>query len=142
MTKKSFQAKYFPKVILSLLSLFIIFSPLFVFAQDGTINEKPDGTINKPSIKYDIKIENPFKSKDVEGLLKAIVNEILMPIGAVIATIMVIYAGFLFATARGNATQIETAKKALFYALIGAAILLGAWVIVNALSATIDKLRA
>lgn len=134
----------FSKLLLLSLSIFIILSPIFVFAQtpDGTINKSPDGTINNTPVNYKIKIENPFKSNSIEGLLKAIVNELLIPIGSVVAAIMVIYAGFLFVTARGNPAQIETAKKALLYAVIGAAILLGAWVITNAISATVDKLRA
>lgn len=138
-----FNKTKFSKILIFSLSLLIALSPVFVFAVDDTGNNpKPDDVGKNPTpVSYQIKIKNPFKSNSVEGLLKAIVNEILIPIGSIVAAIMVIYAGFLFVTARGDAGQIKTAKQALLYAVIGAAILLGAWVIINAISATIDKLR-
>ena len=54
---------------------------------------------------------------------------------------MIMYAGFLYVTARGNSSKIEKAHNALLWAVIGAAILLGAWVISQAISSTIDQLR-
>ncbi len=39
---------------------------------------------------------------------------------------MLLYSGFLFVLARGNAEKLGEAKKALMYTLIGAAIVLGA----------------
>lgn len=132
----------FSKILFLILSVFIVFSPVFVLAQEAP---RPDPNAPRPGptqkVSYQIKIENPFKSNSIEGLLKAIVNDILIPIGSVVATIMVIYAGFLFVTARGNSTQIDKAKSALLYAVIGAAILLGAWVISEAISGTVDQLR-
>lgn len=86
-------------------------------------------------------IENPFKEKTIEGLITTLINDILIPIGAVVAVVMVMYAGFLFVTARGNTAQIDKAKGALLWAVIGAAILLGAWVIAEAIKGTVDELR-
>jgi hypothetical protein len=51
------------------------------------------------------------------------------------------YAGFLFVKARGNEKDLQTAKDALLYALIGGAILLGAYVIAQAIQGTIDALQ-
>ncbi len=136
--------KIISKSLISFLTLFILISPLFIFAQGGMPSTDPNGG-GMPStqpVSYDIKIKNPFKSNNLEDLLKSIVNDILIPIGSVIAVIMIIYAGFLFVTARGNSTQIQKAKDALLYAVIGAAILLGAWVITNAIIATVGKLKA
>jgi len=133
----------FNKTIKNILSYFIsstlvIFClvPFLVQAQ-GTSNPDP-GTSN-PSIS--IKIENPFKTDNIQDLIKTIVNDILMPIGGVVAVLMIMYAGFLFVTARGDSAQITKAKDALTWAVIGAAILLGAWVISQAISTTIDALK-
>lgn len=139
--------KIISKSLVFFLSLLILISPIFVLAQTPTGGGAPTqtptgGGAPTQTVKYSINIKNPFKSNNVKDLLTTIVNDILIPIGSVIATVMVIYAGFLFVTARGNATQIETAKKALLYAVIGAAILLGAWVIINAIDATITKLKS
>lgn len=74
---------------------------------------------------FNIQIPNPFAADNIYELIEKIVNDILMPVGGVIAALMVMYAGFLFVTARGNEAQITKAKQALLWAVIGAAILLG-----------------
>jgi len=77
----------------------------------------------------------------LDGLITIILDDIIMPIGYVIAALMVIYSGFLFVTSQGNETKIKAAKDALLYAVIGAIILLGATVITKALQGTVDQLR-
>ena len=89
-----------------------------------------------------ITIINPFKQDTIKGLIETIVNDILIPIGAVIAVMMIMYAGFMYVTAKGDPGQIKKAHDALLWAVIGAAILLGAWVIEKAISTTIDQLKA
>jgi len=88
-----------------------------------------------------VSITNPFKSNTISGLIKVIVNDLLIPIGSVVAVVMIMYAGFMFVVARGDQTKITKAKDALLYAVIGAAILLGAWVISDVISGTITQLK-
>jgi hypothetical protein len=90
----------------------------------------------------EIKIPNPLKNTNgtIPDLIAAIIDNIVIPIGGVIAILMVMYAGFLFVTARGDVKKITDAKQAILYACIGAAILLGSKVIAVAIKATIDKL--
>ena len=52
-----------------------------------------------------------------------------------------VYAGFLFVTARGNETQLGTAKKAFLGAVIGTAIIMGVWVIAKAIVGTVNAIR-
>ena len=79
----------------------------------------------------DITIPNPLNSSisSIPALIRTIIDSILLPIGGVIAVLMIMYAGFLYVTARGNSSKIEKAHQALLWAVIGAAILLGALVI-------------
>jgi len=115
------------------LMLFVFVTPVFlVYAGDV-------GGPGQPTMK--IKIENPFKEDTIVGLIETIVNEILMPIGGVVAVLMIMYAGYLYVTAQGDPGKITKAHDALKWAVIGAAILLGAWVISTAISTTIDQLR-
>jgi len=102
------------------------------------------GELNPPAkdVSMNIKIENPFKKDTIKGLIETIVNDILIPIGGVVAVLMIMWAGFLYVTARGDPGQIKKAHDALLWAVIGAAILLGAWVISKAIGATIDQLKA
>lgn len=53
-------------------------------------------------------------------------------IGIPLVAVMIIYSGFLFATAGGKEKQLETAKKTFYWAVIGAAIIIGAGVISGA----------
>ncbi len=129
-----------------LVILFIAFYPSLLMAQQasGGGNQTAtggDGPATNP-VSYNIKIDNPFKTKTIPDLVKAIVDEILIPIGAVVAVVMIIFSGFLFVTARGNETQITKAKESLKWALIGSAILLGAWVISEVIQGTINELKS
>lgn len=140
--------KNFYKIVSLIAVLVICISPLFVLAQGssnipaGSSNVPPGG--NTPSSNaFTIKFENPFKGggTTVYDFLKAIFDNILLPIGGVVAAIMVMYAGFLYVTSGGNPGQISKAHNALLYAVVGAAILLGAWVIQGVIKATIDQFK-
>lgn len=134
----------------SVIMIMVFVAPFLTQAQSsGTTGDTTSsGTTGGNISTGPIKIINPFKcpngqaSCTISDFIKTIVNEILIPIGGVIAVLMIIYAGFLYVTARGNSGKIETAHKALLWAVIGAAILLGAWVISNAISATVDQLKS
>jgi len=115
----------------SLLSLtvFFLIGAIFVYAAD-------DSGVN---LKFTL--DNPFSGgNSLFVLLKKIINEIILPIGGVLAVLAFIYSGFLFVTAQGKETQLATARKALLYTAIGTAVLLGAWVLANVICATIAQL--
>jgi hypothetical protein len=93
---------------------------------------------------YKIEIPNPLKVDEEEGLpglLNWIIDEAIIPIGGIIAALMIMYAGFMYVTARGNDTQIKKAHDALLYAAIGSGVLLGAKVIAEAIKGTVDQIR-
>jgi hypothetical protein len=88
-----------------------------------------------------IPIPNPLKntSGTIPDLINTIIDNIVLPIGGVVAALMVMYAGFLYVTARGDTTKIKKAHEALWWAVIGAGILLGSKVIATAIQGTISK---
>jgi hypothetical protein len=71
-----------------------------------------------------------------------VVTDIVLPIGGLVSVIYIILAGFKFVTAQGDVKKIEDARRALLYGAIGAAIVLGAWVIVQVIQTTINSLSA
>ena len=86
-------------------------------------------------------IPNPLKGGcDLYALIKLIINEVVLPIGAVLAVFFVIYSGFLMVTAGGNEERLKKAKTTFLYTLIGTAILLGAWVIAEGIERTIKQI--
>ncbi len=88
-------------------------------------------------------LQNPFKELDsFPKIIKAVVNNIVLPIAVPFIAIMIIYSGFLFVVARkkGNVDGYAKAKQTLMYTLIGAALVLGSFVIANALQGTLDSI--
>jgi len=70
-------------------------------------------------------LQSKIAPTSIEGLLLAILN-IFVIIATPIIVLFIIYAGFLYVTARGNADQVGKATRALTYAIIGGVIVIGA----------------
>jgi hypothetical protein len=88
-------------------------------------------------------LQNPFKTLDsFPKIIKAVVNNIVLPIAVPFVAVMLIYSGFLFVVARrdGNTYNLAKAKQTLLYTLIGATLILGCFVIANALQGTLDSI--
>jgi hypothetical protein len=80
---------------------------------------------------------NPIESATIVEFLHKALNElvsILLPI----IVLFYIATGLLFITARGDPAKLKLARTALLYISIGAAIVLGAWVITEMVASTID----
>ena len=82
------------------------------------------------------KINNPISVNNINDFIKTILVGIIK-IGIPIVALAIIYSGFLFVAARGNSEKLKTAKSALMYSLIGAALLLGSWAIAQLISNTV-----
>ena len=84
-------------------------------------------------------IENPIKATSIQCLislaLKFVVNLL-----AIAAVLYILWAGFLFVKAQGNPEELKTAKTALMHALIGTAIILGAWALASVIAKTINQI--
>ncbi len=117
-------SKKFKISILIILILFAGFlvSYNFSIAQEGEPGPGDEGE-PVPGETVEFNIENPITAESLVDLAKAI-GKFLFQIAIPIAVIVIIYAGLLFLTSRGNEKQIATAKKALLYAVIGLAIIL------------------
>lgn len=111
---------------------------------EGQVSGQPGQVGGQPETqKLSFEFENPLRTgNNVLDLLKAIINEIILPLGGVLAVLAFIYSGFKYVTARGNTTKIEEANRALLYTAIGTAILLGSWVITNVIVNTVNKIIA
>lgn len=138
---------------ITLLTMFLVMSSVLVYAQPPTGGGNPPTGGGNPETgggtgqtqDIEINIPNPLKPEfgnTIHGLFRAIVDNIILPIGGVLAVLAFIYSGFLYVTAQGNETKIATAHRALLYTAVGTAILLGAWVISAVIENTITQLRS
>jgi hypothetical protein len=66
--------------------------------------------------------------------------KIVIEIGSIVVVLMIVYTGFKFVVARGNASELEEARRMLLWTLIGALILLGAQAIAMGIQATVQAL--
>jgi hypothetical protein len=89
------------------------------------------------------KLQNPLGGTvdDLPGFIESLINIVLL-VGIPLVALAIIYSGFLFVAAQGNPEKLKDAKKAFLFTLVGAAIVLGAFVIANAIGGTIEELRA
>jgi len=111
---------------------------LFVNAEGGT-GDDGGGT----GTNITTKINNPLGEngpKDIPEFIEKVINMVLL-VGIPVIVLSIIYTGFLFVKAQGNSEQITKAKSALMYVLIGAVLLLGAFVIAQAIGATVDEIK-
>lgn len=115
----------FPAFLLAVL----IFLPVFAVCEAVGFGESSGGT----------GLENPIGTSDFSVIVKKI-TALVAKIGSIIAALMVIWSGFLFTTARGDTEQLKKARSTFYYAVIGAAVLLGAYAIAAAVSDFAQKL--
>lgn len=107
--------------IFSAISLLILFLPMLVGAQAQLQNPLGAGTT-------------------LIGFIQDLVDAILILVVPIIV-FFIIYAGFLYVTARGNSEAVSKAHRALLYAVIGGVIVLGATVLTSVIEGTVDAIR-
>ncbi len=84
-------------------------------------------------------LTNPLKTCDLMELIKEILT-IVARVATALLTLMLIYVGFLFVQARGNAEKLTQARTALQWTVIGGLVLIGAAAIANVIAATASSL--
>lgn len=84
-------------------------------------------------------IGNPVRFDTIPQLINAIL-EIVYKIGLPVVVLYFLYAGWLYVSARGNPAKIKTAHEAFLYTVVGAALILGAFVISRLIIGTINSL--
>lgn len=126
--------------ILSLSFVFMIFSMIvgaFMFKTQTVAEASPD------KIVVTTKINNPLGENltNIPSFVKKAI-EIALQVGVPILILAIIYTGFLFVQAQGNKDKLTKAKDALTYTLIGGALLLGAFVIAEAIGTTVEEIKS
>jgi len=107
----------------------------------GDTNPNPTGGTNPSDDCQTGPFPNPLRSCTFTGLVTDFANNVVLPLGSVIAVIFIIYSGFLFVTAGDSEDKIKKAKDTFKWAIVGTAVLLGAWVIANGIRVTVDQIR-
>lgn len=112
---------------------------------NGQIPENQEGFDNPANTGFDnptnvVDLQNPISSKNLQDFLKDFLD-ILIQIAFPFIVLAVIYTGFLFVKAQGNPEELQTAKRAFMWTVIGALLLLGAVAISELILGTINEIR-
>lgn len=107
-----------------LITLFILLTPMFLFAEEPTPNPLPGGILP---------CTDNCGFNDMIKLVQNIITFVLY-IAVPIAVGMFTYAGVLYLTASGKTGQIEKAHTIFLNVLIGFIIVFSAWLIVNTIA--------
>lgn len=83
--------------------------------------------------------KNPASVESVEKFIERVLQAVVYIALPIIALFMV-YAGFLFVKARGSSSDIEEAKKNFSAVVIGAILILGAWVFATLIAGTVSQI--
>lgn len=86
-------------------------------------------------------LKNPLGNVNTLDAFIQVIAKTAATLGGIIAVIFIIYSGFLFVKARGNPTEITKAKETLKWTVIGTAVLLGAYVIAQAIISFFQNLK-
>ena len=87
-----------------------------------------------------VTLVNPLGAGATLSTLVTDVLNFVIRIGAIVIIFILTYVGYLFVAARGNATKISDARRALLWTIVGALILLGAQAISLGIQATVQAL--
>lgn len=130
--------KIFFNICLSLLLLFAA-SEIASAQSSYTSPTNYNGTVAvSPTNTGGASIPNPLNATSITELFQTLLD-VVMVFAIPIIVFFIIYAGFLYVTARGNEHTIEQAHRALLYALIGGMLILGARVLIDVVSGTVDS---
>jgi hypothetical protein len=123
--------KFFKKIICIVLFLIFGASPALVLAEDaGTSGLEdafgPDSSLNQAAQKA--KYQTSGEGADPMTIVESVIQVLLGMIG-VIFFILMIYAGYLWLTARDNKDQVEKAQNIIKSSIIGLVVVLSAYAI-------------
>lgn len=138
------------KKIISMISRCVVIILLAIvahasYASPGTPSSGPGGNVGTPSVgsgqqnlNLDLHLQNPLSVNTLQEFIKKFLD-VVLTIAIPVIALFIIYSGFLFVTAQGNSKKLTDAKNTLLYTIIGAAILLGAWVLASAVAETVNQ---
>ncbi len=84
-------------------------------------------------------LRNPISSDSLADFFAKFLG-ILVQVGFPIIILAIIYTGFLFVKAQGNPEELQTAKRAFLWTIVGAIILLGASAISVLIQGTVNEI--
>lgn len=83
--------------------------------------------------------QNPVSANSIQELVSQALKVMVM-VALPIIGLFVVYSGFMFVFAQGNQEALQKAKRNFLFVILGAILILGAWVIASILGNTVSQL--
>ncbi|MDR3548863.1 MAG: TrbC/VirB2 family protein [Candidatus Pacebacteria bacterium] len=115
-------------------TLLLLASP--VLAQSVSNTGSSDSSVSNTGTSA---LLNPLNVTSLPNLLSEILTYV-QTLGGIALTIMLVYTGFLFVSARGNAEKLSQARSALLWTVVGGLLLLGASALATVITSTVSTL--
>ena len=84
-------------------------------------------------------LSNPLKFCSIADFIAGAL-QVLVMIALPIIVLFLVIAGFKFISAQGNEGKLGEAKKNFFYVIIGAGLIMGAWILAKLIAGTVSQL--
>lgn len=127
---------YFGLVITFLAQLPLLARAADVPASPGGAEVPAGGANNANPGGASVTLNNPLGNKTLIDFFNDLLDAVLVLVVPVII-FFIILAGFKYVTARGNASKIEEAHKALLYGILGGVIVIGAKALLVVIKGTV-----
>lgn len=96
------------------------------------------GAFLSVSLAFAAGLENPLKFNDIQSFIAGALKTLVV-VALPIITLFIVISGFMFVFARGNQEKLSKAKMNFVYVIIGAILILGAWVLATLIGGTISQ---
>jgi TRAP-type C4-dicarboxylate transport system permease small subunit len=93
-----------------------------------------------PSAAFAVTLMNPLGYTSLTEFLRRLL-QLVAQIGFPVIVLFIIYIGFQFVSAQGNADKLKKVRENFFWAIVGALIVLGAEALSLAIEATVQQLQ-
>ena len=84
-------------------------------------------------------LANPLRFKTIAEFIAGAL-QVLVIVALPIIVLFFVIAGFKFISAQGNEGKLGEAKKNFFYVIIGAGLIMGAWILAKLIAGTVSQL--
>lgn len=125
------------KILIFSLLLIFLTAPILVLADNGgTPREAPTSTGFIAACRKDPATQDVSLSRCIQGIYL-----LSLGLGAVLAVLMIVLAGYRYMTAGGNAQQVEGAKEGFAAAFIGLIIIFVAFILLNVINPDLTQFK-
>lgn len=96
-------------------------------------------SLTSVALAQEVALKNPLNFSSIPEFIAGALKALAL-IALPIITLFLVISGFLFITAQGNQDKLQKAKLNFVYVVLGALLILGAWILSTLIAGTVNQL--